>query len=104
MVLQEYFHDNFEGVNNNSYYPYMQFTFKCKKPNLYPGIIHVDGSSRVQTVNAEQPFIHEVLKKWYALTGCPILLNTSLNIKGKPLLNGVFDISEFNKKTLKIYG
>lgn len=104
MVLQEHFNDIFEGVNSNTYYPYMQFTFNCKKPDLYPGIVHVDGTSRVQTVNEDQPFIYEVLKKWYALTGCPVLLNTSLNIKGKPLLNNAEDILEFNSKPLKIYG
>lgn len=104
MVLQEHFNDVFEGVNNNTHYPYMQFTFNCKKPELYPGIVHVDGTSRVQTVNSDQPFVYDVLKKWYALTGCPVLLNTSLNIKGKPLLNSPSDITEFNNKLLKIYG
>ena len=104
MILQDFFHENFEGVNNNSYYPYMQFTFKCKNSKLYPGIVHIDESSRVQTVNSEQPFIYEVLKKWHALTGCPILLNTSLNIKGKPLLNSLYDVPEFNNKPIKIYG
>lgn len=104
MVLQEHFNDIFEGVNSNTYYPYMQFTFNCKKPELYPGIIHVDNSSRVQTVNSDQPFVYEVLQKWYKLTGCPVLLNTSLNVKGKPLLNDISDISEFSHKLLKIYG
>ncbi len=104
IVLQEHFNEIFEGVNSNTYYPYMQFTFTCKKPDLYPGIVHVDGTSRVQTVNSDQPFVYEVLKKWYALTGCPVLLNTSLNIKGKPLLNKIDDKWEFNHKPLKIYG
>ena len=104
LILESHFNDVFEGINKSTYYPYMQFTFKCKSPDLYPGIVHIDNSSRVQTVDSKQPFIYEVLKKWHALTGCPLLLNTSLNVKGKPLLNSVDDIVEFNNKPLKIYG
>jgi len=104
IVLETHFNHIFEPINKNTHYPYMQHTFKCKYPDLYPGIVHVDGTSRVQTVDSKQPFIFEVLKKWHALTGCPILLNTSLNVKGKPLLNSVADIPEFAHKTLKIYG
>ena len=82
----------------------MQYTHICKRPDLYPGIVHVDCSSRVQTVDVNTPFIHQVLTKWYAKTGCPMLLNTSLNIKGKPLLNNVLHIKEFSHTKLKIYG
>lgn len=73
--------------------PYMQFTPKCLKPDLIPSVVHYDGTSRVQTVNRDQhPGLYAVLEKWYALTGVPVLLNTSLNIKGQPLLNDKIDI------------
>ena len=68
--------------------PYMQYTVKCKYPEKIPAVVHEDGTSRVQTINREQhPGLHMLLRKWYWDTGCPVLLNTSLNIKGQPLLN-----------------
>jgi carbamoyltransferase len=55
--------------------------------------VHVDGTSRVQTVNRYQhPGLWRVLNKFYLETGVPVLLNTSLNIKGQPLLNDSNDI------------
>jgi len=72
--------------------PYMQFTPRCLKPELIPSVVHADGTSRVQTVNAEQhPGLYAVLERFYELTGVPVLLNTSLNIKGQPLLNDLKD-------------
>lgn len=77
--------------------PYMQYAVKCKKPSLIPAVVHIDGTSRVQTVNKSQhPGLYEVLKKWRFITGIPVLLNTSLNIKGQPLLNDKKDIEQFN--------
>ena len=76
--------------------PYMQYTVKCKKPNLIPSVVHKDGTSRVQTVNRQQhEGLWETLNKFYSLTGVPVLLNTSLNIKGQPLLNDENDILEW---------
>jgi carbamoyltransferase len=73
--------------------PYMQYAVKCLQPDKIPAVVHKDGTSRVQTVNREQhPGLYEVLSNWYAMTGVPILLNTSLNIKGQPLLNDENDI------------
>jgi len=76
--------------------PYMQYTVECLQPERIPSVVHADGTSRVQTVNKEQhPGLYEVLSNWYAMTGVPILLNTSLNIKGQPLLNDKTDIIEW---------
>jgi carbamoyltransferase len=78
--------------------PYMQFTPRCLKPDLIPSVVHADGTSRVQTVNKEQhPGLYEVLTRWYALTGVPVLLNTSLNIKGQPMLNDGRDVVDWEK-------
>jgi carbamoyltransferase len=72
--------------------PYMQLAVRAKKPNLIPGAVHVDGTSRVQTVSKDQhPGLHAVLTKWKNLTGIPVLINTSLNIKNQPLLNDMED-------------
>jgi carbamoyltransferase len=65
----------------------MQFVVKCRRPDEFPAIIHYDGTSRVQTVNQTNGFIYTLLQAWYKQTGCPMLLNTSLNIKGEPLVN-----------------
>jgi len=78
--------------------PYMQFTPKCLRPELIPSVVHVDGTSRVQTVTKEQhPGLYAVLEKFYKATGVPILLNTSLNIKGQPLLNDEDDIIKWEE-------
>jgi carbamoyltransferase len=78
--------------------PYMQYTVKCLKPDIIPSVVHADGTSRVQTVNKEQhPGLYTLLKKFYDKTGVPVLLNTSLNIKGQPLLNDEKDIDEWEK-------
>jgi carbamoyltransferase len=73
--------------------PYMQYAVKCLQPEKIPSVVHKDGTSRVQTVNEKQhPGLYAVLSNWYTLTGVPVLLNTSLNIKGQPLLNDETDI------------
>lgn len=79
--------------------PYMQYTPRCLRPELIPSVVHIDGTSRVQTVTKDQhPGLYEVLKRFYEKTGVPILLNTSLNIKGQPLLNDEHDISAWEKQ------
>jgi carbamoyltransferase len=77
----------------------MQFTARCRFPELYPAIIHADGTSRVQTVGREDnPGFRRLLEEWYKRTGCPILLNTSLNIKGEPIVNTRYDAQQFEQK------
>jgi carbamoyltransferase len=68
--------------------PFMQYAADVRQPFRaeYPGITHVDGSARLQTVEPVQtPFLHELLTAWYERTGSPILINTSLNGPGDPL-------------------
>ena len=73
--------------------PYMQYTVRCLQPEKIPSVVHEDGTSRVQTVTKEQHRgLWRVLNKMYLQTGVPVLLNTSLNIKGQPLLNDEVDI------------
>jgi carbamoyltransferase len=79
--------------------PYMQYTVKCLQPDKIPSVVHEDGTSRVQTVTREQhPGLYRVINKFYLQTGVPILLNTSLNIKGQPLLNDENDILKWEKE------
>jgi len=83
----------------------MQFTAKCKHPEQFPAIVHEDNTSRVQTVTKEDcPHVRNLLETWYEKTGCPMLLNTSLNIKGEPLVNSRKDAKAFEKKhKIKVY-
>jgi len=98
VIMEEFVHEYFE-MPNNTVSPYMQFVAKCKKPTKFPAIIHADGTSRVQTVNYEQhPGLYTLLKEFYRKTGCPILLNTSLNIKGQPIVNDEQDAIAFSQK------
>ncbi len=79
--------------------PYMQFTAMCRYPKLFPAICHIDGSSRVQTLNKEQnPIFYAILEDFHNRTGCPMLLNTSLNIKGEPLVDTWEDAEHFKLK------
>jgi carbamoyltransferase len=74
---------------------YMQTTAICLEPDKFPAICHVDGSSRVQTVPRDGSGIRQLLEQWYLLTGCPMLLNTSLNIRGEPMVNDRADADRF---------
>jgi carbamoyltransferase len=96
VVMEEYASEWFEMDYTS---PYMQYTPRCLKPDIIPSVVHVDGTSRVQTVNAMQhPGLYAVLEKFYKETGVPILLNTSLNIKGQPLLNDERDIKNWESQ------
>ena len=86
--------------------PYMQFTAACTHGKDFPAIIHHDHTSRVQTVRkTDNPGFHALLTEWKKQTGCPILLNTSLNIKGQPIVNDREDGKAFtNKYGVKVLG
>ncbi len=56
------------------------------------GITHVDGTARLQTVNQDQnPFFYSIIKEYQNITGIPIVLNTSFNINGQPIVRTVYD-------------
>ena len=74
---------------------YMQVVAPCRHPDLFPAIVHHDGTSRVQTVPNDGSGIRQLLEAWYAKTSCPMLLNTSLNIRGEPMVNDRNDALRF---------
>jgi carbamoyltransferase len=92
-VCKEYF-DMPSGWPNSRY---MQTVAYCRQPDLYPAIIHADRTSRVQTVPADGSGIRQLLEAWFEWTGCPMLLNTSLNIRGEPMVNDRADADRFEK-------
>jgi len=90
--LADQYFDMPRGFPNSRY---MQTVAHCRRPDLFPAICHADGTSRVQTVPPDGSGIRQLLEKWYVMTDCPMLLNTSLNIRGEPMVNDRFDADRF---------
>ena len=96
VILEELAGSYFDIVGHD--HSYMQYALRCRDPDSYPGIAHVDGTSRIQTVNRQQHRgLWELLVRWYNSTECPMLVNTSLNIKGQPLVNTESDAEAFTE-------
>ena len=91
-ILEEAYDDYFVGHANE----YMQFV--CNAKHDYDSVKHIDGTSRVQIVKDDGSNLRKILECWYEVTGCPMLLNTSLNIKGQPIVNTEHDAQQFEKK------
>lgn len=82
-VLEEFASELFEGCDCS---PYMMSTYYVKTKEI-PSVTHVDGTARVQTVSKENNSLyHHLLKSFHRLTGCPVLLNTSFNVMGEPIV------------------
>ena len=56
------------------------------KRSIIPSVTHVDYTSRIQTVNQSNNFLYSLLKKFNEITQCPVLINTSFNIRGEPIV------------------
>lgn len=104
VVLAELAGDYFDMPSGWHTHDYMQSVARCRQPDLYPAICHVDGTSRVQTVGKDGSGIRQLLEAWYTKTGCPMLLNTSLNIRGEPMVNDRADADRFETRyDVKVY-
>ena len=89
-ILHEKCSEYFVGMDQS---PYMLFTtqvdsrFNNSHHIAFPAITHVDGSARVQTVEpTTSPRFYNLLQSFYQLTGCPMLINTSFNLRGEPIV------------------
>ena len=112
MILEESYKDWFEDLGEVS--PYMLLTTKVSKTklinldakeksksgftklqsirSLIPAVTHVDDSARVQTISKDRnKFVYDLLKAFKDQTGCPILINTSFNIRGEPIVCSPLD-------------
>jgi carbamoyltransferase len=98
VILEELADTYFDMPRGFSNSRYMQSVARCRVPELFPAIVHADGTSRVQTVPQDGSGIRELLEKWYVMTGCPMLLNTSLNIRGEPMVNDRADADRFERE------
>ncbi len=105
-IMKEYLNDWFE-INEES--PYMLFVAKIKKDklldisendkklegldklylkkSLVPAVTHVDNTARIQSVDKTNKNFYLLIKKFYEVTGYPMLVNTSFNIRGEPIVN-----------------
>jgi len=100
MVMSEYLNQYFKVPSPHFQADAMQFAIPMKNPDRFPGICHVDGTSRVQTVKKHMFTLSDqrhLLERWYDKTKCPMLLNTSLNVKGEPMVNTRADAERWTK-------
>jgi carbamoyltransferase len=97
-ILEEHVDMYFDMPAGWSSSRYMQVVARCRHPDHYPAIVHRDGTSRIQTVPDDGSPFRKLLELWYAETGCPMLLNTSLNIKGRPMVNDHIDAKNFEQQ------
>jgi carbamoyltransferase len=95
-ILEEFANQYFKMPTEST--TYMQYIAPCLKSESFPAIVHLDNTSRVQTVNKTDNLqFRALLELWHAKTGCPMLLNTSLNIKGKPMVNDAADAANWTQ-------
>jgi len=84
-ILEEYASEYFE-INIPS--PYMLMVVPVKKPKEIPAVTHVDGTGRLQTVSKESnPLYYNLINEFYKITGVPVIINTSMNVMGEPIVN-----------------
>ena len=94
-IMEENIDDFF--VNHNSKSPFMLLKFQAKKEKIsqIPAVVHVDGSSRPQTVSKKTNNLYwNLIKEFKKIQGVPLLLNTSLNLRGEPIVNNPQDALE----------
>lgn len=108
-ILEDQFENYFNSVHRT---PYMSVTYKIKekfrtsnqidksdiysmlntKKSLFPGITHIDYSARVQSVfNNINPKFYKLINDFFTKTTCPMLINTSFNIRGEPIVSSIED-------------
>jgi carbamoyltransferase len=92
-ILKESVSDYFEIPDDESV-PYMEkvYTIKKSKCSIIPAAVHEDGTGRLQVVDkGDNPLFHELIRTFGEQTGVPVLINTSFNIKGEPIVNSPED-------------
>lgn len=90
-VLDEYGAEYFENYQTSRY---MERTlrFRPEKMRIVPAVVHVDGTGRLQSVRHEwNPLFYDLISAFNQKTGVPLVLNTSLNVMGKPIVHSLED-------------
>mgnify|MGYP006093526219 CR=1 FL=1 len=84
-ILEEYLEEYFD-INVPS--PYMLMVVPVKIPKDIPAVTHVDGTGRVQTVSKNSnPLYYDLINEFYKITKVPVIINTSMNVMGEPIVN-----------------
>ena len=84
-ILEEY---AFEYFDIDTPSPYMLMVAPVKKPKSIPAVTHVDGTGRLQTVSKDSnPLYYDLINEFYKITGIPVIINTSMNVMGEPIVN-----------------
>ena len=84
-ILEEYAKEYFE-IETTS--PYMLLVAKVKKPEKIPAVTHVDGTGRVQTVSRlSNQLYYDLISQFHKITDIPVIVNTSMNVRGEPIVN-----------------
>ena len=94
VVLEEAAVDWFSGADAS---PFMLFVYDVRpeKADRIPAVRHVDGTARIQTINrAQHPLYYDLVKAFAARTGVPVLVNTSFNTRGEPIVGSPRDAVE----------
>ncbi len=89
-VLQDKVNEFFEISSYKEHFPlrFMLYALPVKKKELIPAVTHIDGSSRIQLVDSQtNPRYYKLIDRFYQITGVPVVLNTSFNLKGEPIVN-----------------
>jgi carbamoyltransferase len=96
-ILEEYTSEYFD-IDISS--PYMLLVAKVKKPEVIPAITHIDGTGRLQTVSKKSnPLYYNLINEFFNQTGIPVLINTSMNVRGEPIVNTPEDAFSMLLKT-----
>ncbi|WP_034061023.1 carbamoyltransferase family protein [Lacinutrix jangbogonensis] len=89
IVLEE---DSKTWFSNCEVSKYMLFTYKTDKKEAIPSCVHEDNTARVQTLNKdENPRLHKLISAFKTKTNCPVLINTSFNVRGEPIVESPID-------------
>lgn len=87
-VLKEHAEEYFDAKRKNLSYMIVAVNTKKGKRKLIPAVIHVDGTARIQTINKKQnERFWRLIDEFYKITGVPMILNTSFNRRGEPIVN-----------------
>jgi carbamoyltransferase len=96
-ILEEYVSEYFEFDMPS---PYMLMVAPVKRPDLIPAVTHVDGTGRLQTVSKNtNSLYHKLISEFHSLTGVPVIINTSMNVRGEPIVNTPEQAYNMLKKT-----
>ena len=83
-IIEEYVSEYFD-IDITS--PYMLLVVPVKKPEKIPAVTHVDGTGRLQSVSKNiNPLYYDLINEFYKITGVPVIVNTSMNVMGEPIV------------------